>query len=75
VERFFLSHICVDSEKAAEVGRSTQLQHCCETWHTEKKVSHRKETTSCHGFVKRKLVPKQLAVWYGKSNEELAIRT
>ena len=42
-----------------------------------KEVSHRKET-SCHAFVQRKLVPKQLdnkAVRYGKSNEELAIRT
>jgi len=83
VEQYFHSHICVDSEKAE---RSTQLQHCCESRHIEikfrittsilKEVSHHK-ASSC-AFVKRKLVPKQLdtkAVWYGKSNEEMAIMT
>ena len=42
-----------------------------------REVSHRKETTRCHAFVQRKLIPKQLdtkPIRYGNSNEELAIK-
>jgi len=87
VDQFFQSHVCLGIEKATELERSTQLQHCCEVWHTERKyritasimkeVCHRKDTTSCHSFIQRKLMPKQIntkAVRYGKDNEELAIK-
>ena len=87
VDQFFQSHVCLDPGKVTELERSTQLQHCCEAWHNERKfritasimkeVSHRKDTTSCHAFIQRKLMPKQIdnkAVRYGKSNEELAIK-
>ena len=82
LDQFFQNHVCLDSEKAAKLERSTQLQHCCEAGmlkesqtNSFKEVCHHKDTTNFHAFIQRKLIPKPIdtkAVCFGNNNEELA---
>ena len=87
VNQLYHCHICLDSESIIELERSTHQQHCSEVWHMERKlkitasivkeVCHCKETTSCHTFIQRKLMLKQIdtkVVQYGQNNEESAIK-
>ena len=87
VNQLYRCHVCLDSESKIELERNTHQQHRSEVWHMERKlritasimkdVCHRKETTSCHNFIQRKLMLKHIdtkAVQYGRNNEESAIK-
>lgn len=87
VNQLYFCHVCLDSESITELEQRTYQQHRSEVWHTERKlritasimkeVCHHKETTSCHTFIQRKLMPKHIdtkAIHYGRYNEEFAIK-
>jgi len=75
--------VVLDTKAAAELEQQTQKQATSDLWHNERKlritasimkeVCHRRPTTSCNAFVKRKIHPKPLntvAVQYGRAHEQ-----
>ena len=78
--------VVLDTKAAAELEQQTQKQATSDLWHNERKlritasimkeVCHRRPTTSCNAFVKKKIHPKPLntvAVQYGRAHEQNAI--
>ena len=87
VDHLYQKHVSLDPEAAKHLERCTRLQSESEIWHEERKlrftasimkeVSHRKESTNCQAFIKKKLLPKNVdtkVTHYGKRNEAVAIQ-
>ena len=87
INKLYQNHVCLSSQAYAKLEASTRAQSHSERWHHERKlritasimkeVCHRKATTTCEAFVRKKLAPKSIdtpAVCYGKHHEAIAIK-
>ncbi|XP_065899160.1 uncharacterized protein [Dysidea avara] len=88
VNRLYRNHVCLSPQACVQVEAKTQAQSQSETWHHERKlritasimkeVCHRKSSTSCEAFIRKKLGSKSIntpAVRYGQHNETIAVRS
>ena len=70
IDRLYHNHICLSPEACIQVEASTRMQSRSEQWVNERKlritasimkeVCHRKSTTSCEAFVRKKLTPRNI---------------
>ena len=87
VNDLYQKYVSLDPLAAEQLERSTRLQSKSDIWHEERKlqftasimkeVTHRKESTNCQAFIKKKLLSKNIdtkATHYGKVNEAVAIQ-
>ena len=82
VNYLYQKYVSLDPQAAKQLERCTRLQSESDIWHEQRKlrftasimkeVTHRKESTNCPAFIKKKLLPKNIdtkATRYGKMNE------
>ncbi|XP_065884579.1 uncharacterized protein [Dysidea avara] len=85
-DELYNQHVCVSPNSISEIEESTRGQHQSQKWHHErrlrltasvmKEICHRRPSTSCTGFIKKKLSSKSIdtpAISYGRKNESQAV--
>ena len=88
VDNLYHNHVCLSPEACIQLEASTRMQSCSERWVNERKlrmtasimkeVCHRKATTSCEAFVRKKLTPRHIdtaAIRYGNDHESTAVKS
>ena len=88
VDKLYYNHVWLSPDSCRQLATSTQAQSDSERWHKERKlritasimkeVCHRKATTSCEAFVRKKLSPGSIdipAIRYGSDHESVAIKS
>ena len=87
IDKFYYNHIWLSPDSCRQLAANTLSQADSECWHDERKfritasimkeVSHRKATTSCEAFVRKKLSQRSIntpAICYGHDHESVAIK-
>ena len=88
IDRIYLNHVSLSPDSCKQLSDNTMSQSDSECWHQERKlritasimkeVCHRKATTSCEAFVRKKLSAKPIdtfAIRYGNDHESVAIKS
>ena len=88
VDNLYRNHVCLSAEACNKLEASTRTQSHSEHWHNERKlritasimkeVCHRKATTSCEAFVRKKLTPRHIdtaVIRYDKDHESTAVKS
>lgn len=76
ISKLYQNHVCLSSEACVKLEACTQAQSESKRWHHERKlritasvmkeVCHRKATTSCEVFIRKKLTSKSIDTPVGK---------